>query len=89
MHGTPEAFTLVGAATREYNGTNETDARNRGFDTASVLGKGIIMNVARSFNNWRKYRQTVTELGRMSTRELNDLGISRADITSVARAAIR
>ncbi|MCS0461009.1 uncharacterized protein YjiS (DUF1127 family) [Rhizobium tibeticum] len=46
------------------------------------------MNVARSFNNWRKYRQTVSELGRMSSRELFDLGIERADIRSVARAAI-
>ena len=63
--------------------------RNKGFANAGDLGKGIIMNVARSFNNWRKYRQTVTELGRMSTRELNDLGISRSEITSVARAAIR
>jgi len=50
--------------------------------------KGIIMNVARSFNNWRKYRQTVTELGRMSTRELQDLGINRADIHSVARQSV-
>ncbi|MBX4868382.1 MULTISPECIES: DUF1127 domain-containing protein [Rhizobium] len=46
------------------------------------------MNVARSFNNWRKYRQTVAELGRMSTRELDDLGISRGEIRNVARAAI-
>jgi uncharacterized protein YjiS (DUF1127 family) len=46
------------------------------------------MNVARSFNNWRKYRQTVTELGRMSSRGLEDLGIDRADIRSVARASI-
>ncbi|MCM2450407.1 DUF1127 domain-containing protein [Agrobacterium vitis] len=46
------------------------------------------MNVARSFNNWRKYRQTVTELGRMSTRELQDLGIKRADIHSVARQSV-
>ncbi|WP_163363805.1 DUF1127 domain-containing protein, partial [Enterobacter cloacae] len=38
------------------------------------------MNVARSFNNWLKFRQTVTELGRMSSRELQDLGIDRADI---------
>ncbi|WP_082367109.1 DUF1127 domain-containing protein [Ensifer adhaerens] len=45
------------------------------------------MNVARSFNAWRKYRQTVAELGRMTSRELNDLGIARADIRSVARAA--
>ncbi|ACM37417.1 MULTISPECIES: DUF1127 domain-containing protein [Rhizobium/Agrobacterium group] len=46
------------------------------------------MNVARSFNNWRKYRQTVTELGRMTTRELQDLGINRADINSVARQSV-
>ncbi|MBX5190855.1 MAG: DUF1127 domain-containing protein [Pseudorhizobium sp.] len=46
------------------------------------------MNVARSFNNWRKYRQTVTELGRMSSRELQDLGIDRADIRSVARQSV-
>jgi uncharacterized protein YjiS (DUF1127 family) len=50
--------------------------------------KGIIMNVARSFNNWRKYRQTVTELGRMTSRELRDLGIDRADIHSIARASV-
>lgn len=43
------------------------------------------MNVARSFNTWRKYHRTVTELGRLSTRELQDLGINRADIHSVAR----
>ena len=46
------------------------------------------MNVARSLNNWRKYRQTVSELGRMTNRELNDLGIDRGDIRSVARTAI-
>ncbi|MBB3310319.1 uncharacterized protein YjiS (DUF1127 family) [Rhizobium sp. BK196] len=46
------------------------------------------MNIARTFNNWRKYRQTVTELGRMSGRELNDLGIARSDIRDVARAAV-
>ncbi|WP_082478435.1 MULTISPECIES: DUF1127 domain-containing protein [unclassified Rhizobium] len=46
------------------------------------------MNVARSFNNWRKYRQTVSELGRMTTRELRDLGIDRADIQSIARASV-
>ncbi|MBD8689814.1 MULTISPECIES: DUF1127 domain-containing protein [unclassified Rhizobium] len=46
------------------------------------------MNVARSFNNWRKYRQTVSELGRMSSRELQDLGINRVDIQSVARQSV-
>lgn len=47
------------------------------------------MSLVKSFSNWRKYRQTVTELGRMSTRELHDLGIDRADIRRVARDAIR
>ncbi|MGE6740820.1 DUF1127 domain-containing protein [Allorhizobium pseudoryzae] len=46
------------------------------------------MNIARSLNNWRKYRQTVTELGRMSDRELTDLGIGRGDIRRVARTAV-
>ena len=47
------------------------------------------MNVTRSFNNWRKYRQTCNELGRMSDRELNDLGIGRSDIPYVARQAVK
>ncbi len=47
------------------------------------------MNITRSYNNWRKYRQTVNELNRMSSRELADLGIARSDITSVAREAVR
>ncbi|MBP1850389.1 DUF1127 domain-containing protein [Rhizobium halophytocola] len=45
------------------------------------------MNVARTLNNWRKYRQTVNELGRMSNRALGDLGIDRSEIERVARAA--
>ncbi len=55
-----------------------------GFENS---GKGTIMNIARSFNNWRKYRQTVAELGRMTPRELSDLGIAQGDIRRVARAA--
>ncbi|MCL7997603.1 DUF1127 domain-containing protein [Brucella pseudogrignonensis] len=43
------------------------------------------MNLIRSYSNWRRYRDTVNELNQLSTRELNDLGISRADIPYVAR----
>ncbi|KQO81288.1 hypothetical protein ASF29_17815 [Rhizobium sp. Leaf262] len=50
--------------------------------------KDMTMNITRSLNNWRKYRQTVTELGRMSDRELSDLGIGRSDIRRVARTAV-
>lgn len=45
------------------------------------------MGMKRSFTNWIKYRQTVSELDRMSTRELSDLGINREDIRRVARKA--
>ncbi|MBX9458048.1 MAG: DUF1127 domain-containing protein [Rhizobium sp.] len=46
------------------------------------------MNVARTFTNWVKFRQTMTELGRMSSRELQDLGIARADIRRIAKASV-
>lgn len=57
-----------------------------------AAGKGLerdkIMNIAQKLTTWRKYRETVNELGRMSDRELNDLGIGRADIRRVARSAV-
>ena len=58
--------------------------RQLGFENP---GKGIIMNVVRTLNNWRKFRQTVSELGRMSPRELEDLGIERHNIRRFARTA--
>lgn len=47
------------------------------------------MNLIRSFNKWRRYRLTVNELSRLSTHELNDLGICRDDIPAIARKACR
>ena len=46
------------------------------------------MNLIRNYRNWRRYRETVNELSRLSNRELNDLGISRGDIQFVARKSI-
>ncbi len=51
------------------------------------IERGNIMNIARSFNNWRQYRRTVAELSRMTPRDLSDLGISQCDIHRVARQA--
>lgn len=45
------------------------------------MGNGIIA----TYRSWRKYRHTCEELSRLTNRELADLGILRADITSVAR----
>ena len=44
------------------------------------------MNLIRNYRNWRRYRDTVNELSRLSTRELNDLGIIRSEIPGIARA---
>ena len=46
------------------------------------------MNLIRNYRNWRRYRDTVNELSRLSNRELNDLGINRGDIPFVARKSI-
>jgi uncharacterized protein YjiS (DUF1127 family) len=40
-------------------------------------------------SNWKRYNRTVSELNALSNRDLSDLGISRADINRVARAAVR
>jgi uncharacterized protein YjiS (DUF1127 family) len=46
------------------------------------------MNLIRNYRNWRRYRETVSELERLTTRELNDLGIARSDIPYVARKSL-
>ncbi len=46
------------------------------------------MNLIRNYRNWRRYRETVSELNRLSNRELSDLGFARGDIREVARKAI-
>lgn len=43
------------------------------------------MDIIGKFKDWRSYRRTVNELGALSNRELDDLGISRSEIPSVAR----
>jgi uncharacterized protein YjiS (DUF1127 family) len=47
-----------------------------------IVGK---MNLIRSYRNWRRYRDTVNELSRLSNRELSDMGITRAEIHAVAQ----
>ncbi|MCE7029945.1 MULTISPECIES: DUF1127 domain-containing protein [Jiella] len=46
------------------------------------------MNLVRSYQSWRRYRETVNELNRLSQRELADLGIARTDIPTVARRTV-
>ena len=46
-------------------------------------------NLSRAFGIWRAERRTVSELSRLSERELEDLGFAPGDIRPVARAAAR
>jgi uncharacterized protein YjiS (DUF1127 family) len=48
----------------------------------------ILSWILSKIRNYRRYRETVEELSRLSDRELDDLGISRFDIDSVARASV-
>lgn len=47
------------------------------------------MNIKRSLNAWRSARRTFNELSNLSSRELNDLGIHRSDISDIARKTYR
>ncbi len=43
------------------------------------------MDVRKTFRKWQAYQQTVRELSALDNRQLNDLGITRSDISRIAR----
>ncbi|MEO8756902.1 MAG: DUF1127 domain-containing protein [Devosia sp.] len=47
------------------------------------------MGIRETFKKWSAYQQTVRELAALDNRQLNDLGISRADIHKIARVNAR
>jgi uncharacterized protein YjiS (DUF1127 family) len=47
-----------------------------------------IKSIAAKFNAWRRYRTSVRELSQLTDRELRDLGLTRAEIESVARKSV-
>ena len=47
------------------------------------------MDILNNIRTWNRVRQTRNELNSLSTRELNDLGISRGDIPFIAKRALR
>ena len=46
-------------------------------------------SIASKLSSWRRYRDSIRELSRLTDRELNDLGISRGDIEFIARKSLR
>ena len=47
----------------------------------------MMKSFATRIATWRQYRTSLRELSRLSNRELEDLGIGRADIRAVASGA--
>ena len=47
------------------------------------------MNIKRSLNAWLTARRTYNELNNLSSRELNDLGIHRSEISDIVRKTYR
>jgi uncharacterized protein YjiS (DUF1127 family) len=45
----------------------------------------MLDTVVSKLRSYRKYQKTYRELSRLTARELDDLGISRADIPVIAR----
>lgn len=78
------AFALLAFRAAAYRGASDL----AGPSGLADADKEMTMNIARKLSNWRKYRETVTELDRMTDRELHDLGIGRSDIRRVARTAV-
>ena len=49
----------------------------------------IVTWVLSKVRNYLQYRETVSELSRLTDRELDDLGISRFEIEAIARGGNR
>ncbi|NVK34799.1 MAG: DUF1127 domain-containing protein [Rhodobacteraceae bacterium] len=49
----------------------------------------MINSLTRSYNNWKRFRRTYDELSSLSNRELDDLGIGRAEISRYARQSAK
>ena len=63
-------------------------AAARGAEVAGD-GTGFISRLRNWLDDQRRYRRTVTELSQLTDRELDDIGLRRVDIASIARTCVR
>jgi uncharacterized protein YjiS (DUF1127 family) len=50
-----------------------------------IKRRGTEMNFAKKIADYARYQRTLRELNSLDARQLNDLGITRGDIKSIAR----
>ncbi len=48
-----------------------------------------LRDISIRYKKWRNYRRIRNELDSLTTRELDDVGITRADIDTIARNSVR
>lgn len=72
------------------SGVEETEKTPGQARSASKRKENTMFEVLKTrISTWRRYNRTVSELNALTNRELDDLGIMRADIGRVAREAAR
>lgn len=59
-----------------------------GVAAASPATSGLLGRLAAWFDEQRRYRRTVDELSQLSDRELDDVGLSRDQIDTVAKRSL-
>lgn len=55
---------------------------------ARIRNLPLIKTLTSKYVAWRRFRESVRELSRLSDRELSDLGIGRADIQMVVKQSL-
>jgi uncharacterized protein YjiS (DUF1127 family) len=62
---------------------------NKYITTVNPRGMTMFEALKSRYSTWKRYSRTVQELEALSSRDLADLGITRADIPRLAREAAR
>lgn len=78
---------LLFCTAAKYLGSNRAE-RNIGLRVQESEKDMSIKSITGWFENWMRYRTAVRELSSLTDRELNDLGIQRAEIDLVARQSL-
>ena len=68
-----------------YRGLSTSAPRAGGTDSDVSLFGHLVQRIGGWFGEQRRYRQTMNELSALTDRELDDIGLSRSDIESVAQ----
>ncbi|MEO0912051.1 MAG: DUF1127 domain-containing protein [Pseudomonadota bacterium] len=64
---------------------NQTHAVETGF---AARAAAFFADLGTRYMKYRLYRETLAELGSLSDRELNDLGLARANLRSIATESV-